>query len=58
MSTERSEERRKGKEKEVLKVGLKLADAVKKCVASGISQNSPTLQKGEDRQWLKELVSV
>lgn len=58
MSTKRSEERRKGKEKEVLKVE-ELADTGKKCVASGISQNSPTLQKkGEDRQWLKELVSV
>lgn len=46
MSTERSEERRKGKEKEVLKVGLKLADAVKKCVASGISR-TPQLYKKE-----------
>lgn len=34
----------------------KFADAVKKCVVSGIPQNSPTLQTGEDRLWLKELV--
>lgn len=48
MSTKRSEERRKGKEKEVLKVE-ELADTGKKCVASGISQNSPTLQKKRRR---------
>lgn len=49
---------REGKERKGSIEGLfeKFADTLKKYVVSGIPQNSPNLQTGEDRQWLKKLV--